>query len=166
MPKRIKIIAAIAFVMSSYYAAPVAAQQETQDKYWQTWCSGPSRSEAMLSCVTTQSLRIKETGQLLFKVDIAYPAKATDPEFRLQAPLGFFLPGKIKLTVDGAHPWDLDIGMCDKRGCFLQTKLPADMLGAMKSGTQLEIDFAPSADKRQKTGVPLTGFSKAIAAIQ
>ncbi|CTQ64767.1 invasion associated locus B family protein [Roseibium alexandrii] len=145
---------------------PIHAQQAEQGELWQTRCAGTSRSAEALTCEASQSLRVKESGQLLFKVDIIYPGNNAAPVFQMQAPLGFYLPGKVKLTIDGAQIGDMTISTCDQRGCYISAPATDAMIDAMKAGAQLQIDFAASASQRQKIDVPLTGFSRAIAAIQ
>jgi len=145
---------------------PAQAQQPAQNDLWQTRCAGPSRAAETLTCEASQSVRVKESGQLVFKIDIIYPPNKAEPLLQMQAPLGFFLPGKIRLAVDGTPLSELEIGTCDARGCFLSAKADPAMIDAMKAGAQLQIDFAPVADKRQTIEVPLTGFSRAMTAIQ
>ncbi|MCV0426706.1 MAG: invasion associated locus B family protein [Roseibium sp.] len=140
--------------------------QANPAELWQTRCAGPSRSAETLICEASQSVRVKESGQLLFKVDIIYPANKATPVFQMQAPLGFFLPGKVKLAVDGTPMSELEIGTCDQRGCFLSAPATQEMINAMKAGAKLQIDFAPVAERRQTIEVPLTGFSKSMDAIQ
>lgn len=145
---------------------PAQAQQAREDTLWQTRCAGTSRAADALVCEASQSLMVKESGQLIFKVDIIYPAKNAEPVLQIQAPLGFYLPGKIELSVDGTPLTKLDIGTCDQRGCFLSAPATPDMIGAMKAGSKMQIDFAPTAGKRQAVELPLTGFSRAMSAIQ
>lgn len=159
------------FALAVAAAVPLASQsvhaQETGgDTLWQTRCAGPSRNAEALICEASQSLRVKESGQLIFKVDIIYPANKAAPLLQMQAPLGFYLPGKVKLSVDGTPMSELEIGTCDQRGCFLSAPATPDMIGAMKAGVQLQIDFAPAAGQRQTVEVPLTGFSRSMDAIQ
>ncbi|QFT33844.1 Invasion associated locus B (IalB) protein [Labrenzia sp. THAF82] len=155
-----------ATLFGASFASPVSAQQQRQDGLWQTRCAGPSRNLEALVCEATQSIRVKESGQLLFKVDIVFPAQKEAPILQMQAPLGFYLPGKVKLAVDGTALGELDVGTCDQRGCFLNIEATPEMIDAMKAGANLEIDFAPSAERRQKINVPLTGFTRAMEAIQ
>lgn len=163
----LKKILVLATVMGLPIASPSAmAQDANQAEFWQTRCAGPSRTAEALICETSQSVRVKESGQLLFKVDIIYPANKGAPVFQMQAPLGFYLPGKVKLAVDGTPLSELDVGTCDQRGCFLSAEATTGMIDAMKAGAQLQIDFAPAADRRQSINVPLTGFRRAMAAIQ
>ncbi|WP_306149799.1 MULTISPECIES: invasion associated locus B family protein [unclassified Roseibium] len=155
-----------AFTVMFLQGTPVHAQQAEQGELWQTRCAGASRSAEALTCEASQSLRVKESGQLLFKVDIIYPGNNAAPVFQMQAPLGFYLPGKVKLTVDGTQIGDMTISTCDQRGCYISAPATDAMIEAMKAGAQLQIDFAASANQRQKIDVPLTGFSRAMAAIQ
>jgi len=157
------LAAAFAFPL---HAVNAVAQQESQTELWQTRCTGPSRAPETLVCETSQSLRVTESGQLLFKLDVITPANKATPVFKMQAPLGFYLPGRIKLAVDGTPLTELEIGTCDQRGCFLSTEASPQMIAAMKAGSKLQIDFAPSADRRQSIDVPLTGFTRAMDAIQ
>lgn len=142
------------------------SQQENQGDLWQTRCAGASRTPEALVCDASQSLRVKESGQLLFKIDVIYPANQGKPVINMQAPLGFYLPGKIKLAVDGTPLSELEVGTCDQRGCFLSTEATPQMIAAMKAGSKLQIDFAPAAGRRQTIDVPLTGFTRAMKAIQ
>lgn len=143
-----------------------AAQASNQNGLWQTRCMGPSRSPNALACEASQSIRVKESGQLLFKIDLVTPADSAPPVLKMQAPLGFYLPGKVKLAVDGTPAIALEVGTCDQRGCFLSAEATPNMIAAMKAGNELQIDFAPSADQRQIINVPLTGFTRAMEAIQ
>ncbi|MBN9668947.1 invasion associated locus B family protein [Roseibium aggregatum] len=159
------LVPAAAFSLA-LLSPPALAQSPNPDDLWQTRCAGPSRAPETLTCEASQSVRVKDSGQIVFKVDIIYPSKNADPILQMQAPLGFFLPGKIKLAVDGTPMSELEVGTCDARGCFLSARATTAMIDAMKAGAQLQIDFAPVADKRQMIEVPLTGFSRAMTAIQ
>jgi len=161
--KQLILAAAIAALVP---AGSALAQENTQEELWQTRCGGPSRKAETLICEASQILRIKENGQLLFKVDVIYPANKGTPVFQMQAPLGFYLPGKVKLAVDGTPLTELEVGTCDQRGCYISADATQEMIDAMKAGTTLQIDFAPAADRRQAVDVPLTGFTKAMDAIQ
>ncbi len=162
----IVLFAALAFVITALPIPTPKAQETEPTTFWQTRCAGTSRTAETLACEATQSLRVKESGQLLFKIDILYPGNNSGPMLQMQAPLGFYLPGKIKLSVDGAAISELSINTCDQRGCFIRSAASNDMIDAMKRGAKLEIDFAPSASQRQKVEVPLKGFSRAMDAIQ
>ncbi|TYC51483.1 hypothetical protein FMN50_21210 [Rhodobacterales bacterium] len=176
MPLRKKILIpalllTAAFCGQADFAPPVAAQEATAqanagDTLWQTRCAGPSRAPETLTCQATESIRVKESGQIVFKFDIIVPANKREPVLEIQAPLGFFLPGKVKLAVDGDPLSELEVGRCDGRGCFLATTATPDMIAAMKAGAKLQVDFAPVANKRRTIDVPLDGFSRAMAAIQ
>jgi len=149
-----------------FLPSAAVAQSDNTDSLWQTRCAGPSRSADALICETSQSLRVKESGQLLFKVDVIAPANNGTPVLQLQAPLGFYLPGKIRLAVDGAALTELEVGTCDQRGCFLSAEATDQMIDSMKAGNKLQIDFAPAAGRRQAVEVPLTGFTRAMDAIR
>ncbi|WP_068418189.1 invasion associated locus B family protein [Labrenzia sp. OB1] len=159
------IFLSVAFGVSMA-AQPVLAQQANEDALWQTRCAGPSRSVEALTCEASESVRMKDSGQLVFKVDLIFPADKAAPVLRMQAPLGFYLPGKIRLGVDGNPISELEIGFCDKRGCFLSTEATPDIIAAMTAGAVLQIDFAPAADRRQTIELPLAGFGRAMNAVQ
>ncbi|MEO9528538.1 invasion associated locus B family protein [Roseibium sp.] len=159
------IVLSLAFGLAAV-AQSVRAQQAGEDAHWQTRCAGPSRSAEALTCEASASVRMKESGQLVFKVDIVFPAGKAAPVLRLQAPLGFYLPGKIRLGVDGKPVSELEIGTCDQRGCFLSTSATPELIAAMTAGDALQIDFAPAADRRQTIELPLAGLERAINAVQ
>lgn len=160
------LLTALTLTAFAATSGTVAAQEQKPDTLWQTQCFGPSKDPASLTCEASQSLRVKESGKLLFKVDVISPAGAPVKIMSIQAPLGFYLPGKLNLTVDDAPLADLDIASCDGRGCFLNTQLAPEMVTALKAGNSLKISFAPTADKRQAVEIPLTGFTRAMEAIQ
>ena len=166
LKKTIALAALFTLPLTLQSARAQETGQANQAELWQTRCAGPSRSAESLICEASQSVRVKESGQLLFKVDIIYPANKGTPVFQMQAPLGFYLPGKVKLAVDGTPMSELEIGTCDQRGCFLSAPATPEMIDAMKAGAKLQINFAPAAERRQTIEVPLTGFSRAMDAIQ
>jgi invasion protein IalB len=166
MRPTLPLLAALPLLFTALPVSNAKAQQVEPPALWQTRCAGETRSVDALICEASQSLRVKENGQLLFKVDIIYPAGKAAPVFQMQAPLGFYLPGKVKLSVDGTSVGDMTINTCDQRGCYISAPATDGMINAMKAGAKLEIDFATSASQRQKVEVPLTGFSRAMDAIQ
>jgi len=153
--------------MLSAAALSPAAAQETADNdvFWETSCSGAVRDTASLTCQATQRVVTTQGGQLVFKIDVIYPPEGQQPVMAIQAPLGFYLPGKLGLAVDGTPLRTLDIATCDNRGCFIRIAAEADLLAAMKAGAKLQIDFATAAQNRQTLELPLTGFTKAVEAI-
>lgn len=140
--------------------------QNNGDDLWPTRCVGISRDAQTLACETNQAVRIQDKNQLLFQITIIYSPETPKPVFQMQAPHGFYLPGKINLKVDGTEISVLEIGTCDNRGCFLATDATPAMIDAMKAGTMLQIDFAATVNRRQSIDIPLAGFTRAINAIQ
>lgn len=147
-------------------AAQEAAQNKDKDVLWQTRCVGTTRTSGALICESSQSVRAQENGRLLLKVDIIYPANNANPVMQMVLPLGIHIPGQVKLSVDGTPMGDFTIGSCNTQGCFLSAPASPGMIDAMKAGAKLKVDFAPMPGKRQAIEIPLTGFSRAMAAIQ
>ncbi|MEM8703415.1 MAG: invasion associated locus B family protein [Pseudomonadota bacterium] len=147
-------------------AAQETAPKSDKDVLWQTRCIGASRTSEALICESSQSVRTQENRRLLLKVDIIYPANKANPVMQMMLPLGIHIPGQINLSVDGSPLGDFEIGSCNTQGCFLSAPASPGMIDAMKAGAKLKVDFAPAADKRQAIEIPLTGFSRAMAAIQ
>ncbi|GGB53232.1 hypothetical protein GCM10011316_26590 [Roseibium aquae] len=145
---------------------PAYGQETSQnDVFWETSCNGAVRETSNLTCQATQRVVTTQGGQLVFKIDVIYPQQGQQPVLAIQAPLGFYLPGKLGLAVDGTRLRDLDVATCDNRGCFLQVAAEDDLISAMKAGGKLQIDFATTAGNRQTLELPLTGFTKAIDSI-
>lgn len=151
-------------------SSPAPAQDATpksdKDVLWQTRCVGTSRTSDALICESSQSVRAQENGRLLLKIDIIYPAKKAAPVMQMVLPLGIHIPGQVKLSVDGSPMGDFAVGSCNTQGCFLSAPASPGMIDAMKAGAKLKVDFAPMPGKRQAIEIPLTGFSRAMAAIQ
>nr|WP_319385902.1 invasion associated locus B family protein [uncultured Roseibium sp.] len=152
------------------FSNPAAAQETVpktdKDVLWQTRCVGTSRTSDTLICESSQSVRAQENGRLLLKVDIIYPANDAKPVIRMALPLGIHIPGQVKLSVDGTAMGDFAVGSCNTQGCFLSAPATPGMIDAMKAGAKLKVDYAPVAGQRQAIEIPLTGFSRAMAAIQ
>jgi len=145
---------------------PATAQETAQNNaFWETSCSGKERAATALTCQATQRVVTTQGGQLVFKIDVIYPPEGQQPVMAIQAPFGFYLPGKLGLAVDGTQLRTLEIATCDNRGCFIRIAAEDDLIAAMKAGAKFQIDFATAAENRQTLELPLTGFTKAIEAI-
>jgi len=151
-------------------SGPATAQDSSpksdKDVLWQTRCVGTSRTSDALICESSQSVRAQENGRLLLKVDIIYPANKAAPVMQMVLPLGIHIPGQVMLSVDGSALGDFAVRSCNTQGCFLSAPAAPGMIDAMKAGAKLKVDFAPMPGKRQAIEIPLTGFSRAMAAIQ
>jgi invasion protein IalB len=132
---------------------------------WSTACSGTSRSSAA-DCVIEQRVFLSESGQLFGALSIRIPADTHSPVMMLQLPLGLFLPAGVSLAVDGGTAQTLAVQTCEASGCYVGSPLSADLLSAMKKGTQLGITFQNTQKKTITMPISLAGFTTAYSSIE
>lgn len=132
---------------------------------WAARCTSGSR-DAALECAIEQTAVLTKTGQLIVLVNIRVTSDTRAPVALVQLPLGMSLPTGAKLQVDDGKALDLQIQTCETRGCYASAPITPDMLGAMKSGKQLNVSFQTLAKETIKIPMPLTDFAAAYDKIK
>ena len=132
---------------------------------WAARCTSGSR-DAPLECAIEQTAVLTKTGQLIVLVNIRVTSDTRAPVALVQLPLGMNLPTGAKLQVDDGKALDLQIQTCETRGCYASAPIPPDMLGAMKTGKQLNVSFQTLAKETIKIPMPLTDFGGAYDKIK
>jgi invasion protein IalB len=132
---------------------------------WAARCTSGSR-DAPLECAIEQTAVLTKTGQLIVLVNIRVTSDTHAPVALVQLPLGMNLPSGAKLQVDDSKAVDLQIQTCENRGCYASAPITPDMLGAMKSGKQLNVSFQTLGKETIKIPMPLTDFAAAYDKIK
>ena len=142
--------------------APVesAAPANAPPPGWAARCTSTSR-DAPLECAIEQTAVLTKTGQLIVLVNIRVTSDTHAPVALVQLPLGLNLPTGAKLQVDDGKSLDLQVQTCESRGCYASAPVPPDMLGALKSGKQLNVSFQTLAKETIKIPMPLADFAAA-----
>jgi len=171
---KLKMIAAIIACLSAGAPQTSARAQDTNGDavtdptlppLWKSQCVGASRT-GPLECSMEQRLVLEGSGQFLARLMIRMPASASVvPVFLIQLPLGVSLPVGLRLSVDGMPGENLGFQACDKAGCYVGDTLSDSMMGAMKAGNVISINFEDSAKRPRKLDFSLQGFTRAFNAI-
>lgn len=84
----------------------------------------------------------------------------------LALPHGLFLPSGSSYQIDQGQKTTIAIQTSDQNGAYAATPLSADLLKAMKSGTNLNIGIESVTRKPVTIPVSLAGFTAAIDKLQ
>jgi invasion protein IalB len=143
-------------------AAPQAeaalANQAAAAPGWAARCTSASR-DAPLECAIEETAILTKTGQLVVLVNNRVPSDTHTPVALVQLPLGISLPVGAKFQVDDGKAVDLQIQICENRGCYASTPIAPDMLAALRSGKQLKVSFQNLAKETIAIPMPLTDFA-------
>jgi invasion protein IalB len=145
-------------------AAPTNGAETPAQPQWLARCVS-ERRQGPMECSVEQSAMLAQTGQMVVQFSVRMVANAP-PNVVAQLPLGLNIPIGVKLQVDDGKTADFQIQTCEARGCVIAAPLPADLLAAMKTGTQLKVIFQNL--KRENLTVPLAlaGFAAALEKVQ
>jgi invasion protein IalB len=150
-------------------AKQVAPQQDaskagpaTASPGWRLLCDGAVQS---LDCRVSQTLLVKQTGQLLLSVVVRKPSKTEPPALMLHLPHGLNLPAGVMFHIGKAQPQPLAVQTCDEKGCYAGMALSVEMLTSMQKSEELFVHFQ-GLDKRPiSISMPLAGFADAFRKI-
>jgi invasion protein IalB len=146
--------------------APTQPQADgAQQAGWVVRCTSVSR-DAPLECAMEQNAVLTKTGQTIVLINIRIAPDTRTPVALLQLPLGLNLPVGAKLQVDEGKTFDLQIQTCENRGCYASTPIAADLLAALRSGTQLKVSFQNMAKEAIAIPMPLGDFAAAYDKIK
>lgn len=155
---KVAALAAVPFIAT-------AANSEQQASQWATNCLSLGRSTSP-QCSMNHTVSIKETGQVLFNVTLRIPIEAGQPPYLdIVAPLGFYLPNGLALTVADEAFASLAINRCDANGCYAGAVLTDEQLGQLKQGLGLSLAFYPKPEQSAQVEIPLIGFTEAYDSI-
>ena len=104
---------------------------------------------------------------MLFNLTLRAALTSDKPPFLdVVAPLGFFLPAGLTLTVAGQDLIKLPIQRCDANGCYAGAVLSEDQLKMLQDNDVMNISFSSQREQVAEVSVPLTGFGSAYDAIK
>ena len=156
---------AAVLVTAAFVTSGLQAQDQQKSK-WSTNCVSYDRNSPA-QCSMNHVVTVQETGQVLFNVTLRVAkTKGQMPFLDIIAPLGFFLPRGLSLSVDGNELFNLPIQRCDNKGCFAGVVLSSEQLGLLEDGDSLAVTFSPNMDQSAEVKVPLTGFTDSYAKIK
>jgi invasion protein IalB len=138
-------------------APPNAAQAPPG---WAVRCDNGGKG---LVCKAAQTIVLAKTRQLLLSVAVSKPAGGQNAALLLHLPHGLFNPAGVVVSIDSATPQALQIQTCDARGCYAGMPISPENLGAMRTGTKLNVVFEDLKRQKITVPVPLKGFAAAFS---
>lgn len=139
--------------------APAAAG-EPKGPGWAVNCKSEA-TEKDLECRMSQTVVLKQSGQVLTNVTFRIPADTKKPEIIVQLPLGVSLAPGATFQVDENPAQRLNFRACDRSGCFAISPVTPEMLAILKRGKQIKIGFQNLAEKPITVPLSLEGFGDA-----
>ncbi|ESY48494.1 invasion associated locus B family protein [Mesorhizobium sp. RSR380A] len=132
---------------------------------WSLNCaSGSAGTE--LQCQVSQNLTEAKTGQRVLTVTVRRDNGNGNLAMLLALPHGLFLPSGASYQIDQGQKTTIAIQTSDQNGAYAATPLSADLLKAVKSGTNLNIGIESVTRKPVTIPVSLAGFTAAIDKLQ
>ena len=139
--------------------APAAAG-EPKGPGWAVNCKSEA-TEKGLECRMSQTVVLKQSGQVLTNVTFRIPSDTKKPEVIVQLPLGVSLAPGATFQVDDNPAQRLNFRACDRNGCFAITPVTPEMLAVLRRGKQIKIGFQNLAEKPITVPLSLDGFGDA-----
>ena len=151
----------------STQAAPSAgaAKPQAAGPGWAVNCKSGAK-EKELECRMSQTVVLKQSGQVLTNVAFRIPTDTKKLEIIVQLPLGMLLPAGATVQVDENPPQRLNIRACDRSGCFAQAPIAPETLALLRKGKQLKVGFQNLAEKQITIPLSLDGFGDAYEKMQ
>ncbi|RUY40947.1 invasion associated locus B family protein [Mesorhizobium sp. M7A.F.Ca.CA.001.09.2.1] len=132
---------------------------------WAVNCSSGSATTE-LQCQLSQNLTEAKTGQRVLTVTVRRDNANGSLAMLLALPHGLFLPSGASFQIDQGQKTTIAIQTSDQNGAYAATPLSADLIKAMKSGTNLNIGMESVTRKPVTIPVSLAGFTAAVAKLE
>jgi len=139
-------------------AAPAQAP-ENPPAAWRVECTGDGKT---LDCRAVQQLFHRESRQLLVSLAVRPAADGKTGAMVMQLPLGLNLTEPVILKIDNGLSERQPIQTCTNVGCFIAMTIADKLLGAMRTGSQINVTVQDSNKKPVEMGLPLLGFGVAF----
>ena len=146
-------------------SAPSAAKPKAAGPGWAVNCKSTSKEKG-LECRMSQTVVLKQSGQVLTNVTFRIPVDTKQPEIIVQLPLGVLLAAGATFQVDENTPQQLKFKACDRNGCYANSPVTPEVLAILKKGKQLTIGFQNLAEKPITVPLSLDGFGDAYDKMQ
>ncbi len=145
---------------------PAESNAKTADANpWAVNCSSGSATTE-LQCQVSQNLTEAKTGQRVLTVTVRRDNGNGSLAMLLALPHGLFLPSGASFQIDQGQTTTIAIQTSDQNGAYAATPLSADLIKAMKSGTNLNIGMESVTRKPVTIPVSLAGFTAAVAKLE
>lgn len=140
-----------------------AAPPPKEDKPANAWVVNCSTGGGgTLQCQMSQNLTESKTGQRVLTVTIRKQADNGELAMLLALPHGLFLPAGATYQIDSGEKKPVAIQTSDQNGAYAAVPMNADLITALKAGTNLNIGMESVTRKPVSIPVTLAGFTSAI----
>jgi invasion protein IalB len=123
---------------------------------WQKFCF--NTPGANIVCRTTIS-GTWDTGQSAARVDLIEREGESKARLQLFLPVGMYLPGGVKLTVDQGKPYQVPYVWCMTNTCIAGTAADPQLIREMEKGEKLVLEVVDSQVLSVSTTLPLNQFA-------
>lgn len=113
-------------------------------------------------CEILQRLNIQESGARLLDFAIGFPADSDAARGALIVPLGVLIEPGLDFQIDDGEVFKVRLRYCLQQGCYAFINLNEELIGQMKSGSQVSVTLTNLQGQRITIPVTLTGFTAAI----
>ena len=113
---------------------------------------------ANIVCRTTIS-GTWDTGQSAARVDLIEREGESKARLQLFLPVGMYLPGGVKLTVDQGKPYQVPYVWCMTNTCIAGTAADPQLIREMEKGEKLVLEVVDSQVLSVSTTLPLNQFA-------
>ena len=155
------------FMLLGLSLASTANAQNPHAKIFGDWrirCN--SATGAPSKCQMFQNVVVKETGQPILQMVIAYINDVPSPVGVVTLPLGVYLPQGLTLQVDKGQTYEMAFEICSAKGCRVRFSIDDALLGTFKGGTTAEITSYNTMRKPVRIPISLKGFTAAVGQLR
>lgn len=142
-------------------AAKAATSAKLVSNPWNLECH-PTGPEQKLVCEVSKKIALEKTRKILLTVFVTPRNTGKGAEayvLRYQLPHGLNLASGVKVQVDKGKALSPIFVTSSQAGVFARLRMSAILLGALKKGTVMKVDFAAMNGTSLSIPVSLQGFS-------
>jgi invasion protein IalB len=155
--------ACLAIIVAVVGIVPEAkAQAQRTERYLEDWsvlCL--QNAEGVKTCNMIQARIRTEPRSNLFRWVIGRDREGRDINY-LQAPLGVWLAGGIRLSVEGEEIDRVTFDVCDQTWCQASYPMTDELLGYFVADRDIEIQYQNARQQPISTRITANGFQEAL----
>jgi invasion protein IalB len=113
-------------------------------------------------CRVTQVVANPQTGERMLVVTVRRTPDGEPPSMLVTLPLRTFLTPGTLVQIDEQPGWQVPFQLCDENGCYAGLSTNEEMVGALKAGETLKVEFFDQKRRKTVIKLPLKNFDKSF----